>query len=92
MSQTGHLTLPADPKLAFIAYTKASERTGNADAQYKLGFLYGSNLENVLGGEEGVGNQASVSKVVSVGADCHANDPSCLCLVPAALYLLSAFV
>lgn len=60
-TQTGHLTLPASPKLAFEAYTKASERMGNAEAQYKLGFLYGTNLGGVVGGEEGLGKQGSVS-------------------------------
>jgi SEL1 protein len=56
--QTGHLTLPPSPKLAFKAFTKASEM-GNPEAQYKLGFIYGSNIGGATGGEEGVGHQGS---------------------------------
>jgi hypothetical protein len=39
----------------------ASEGSGNPEAQYKLGFLYGSNFGGALGGVEGTGKQGSAS-------------------------------
>ena len=61
IAQTGHLTLDADPQLALKAYTKASEQSGLPEAQYKLGFLYGSNYGAATAGVEGEGKQGSVS-------------------------------
>ena len=43
------------------AYTRASEDGGIPEAQYKLGFFYGSNYGGAMGGAEGVGAQGSVS-------------------------------
>jgi SEL1 protein len=59
-TQTGHLSLTANPTHAVGAYTKASEGWGIPEAQYKLGFLYGSNFANATGPIEGVGEQGSV--------------------------------
>ncbi|BGP12880.1 hypothetical protein JCM10213_005166 [Rhodosporidiobolus nylandii] len=56
---TGHLTLPRNTSAALDAYTHASERHGLPEAQYKLGFLYGSNFGGASGGLEGVGQQGS---------------------------------
>jgi hypothetical protein len=58
--QTGHLTLPANSTAAHEAYTHASEEHGSPDAQYKLGFLYGSNFGGAVGDLEGQGQQGSV--------------------------------
>ncbi|TKA54602.1 hypothetical protein B0A53_03009 [Rhodotorula sp. CCFEE 5036] len=51
--------LGADPPQAVEYYTQASELHGRGDAQYKLGFLYGSNYGNAMGGLEGDGHQGS---------------------------------
>lgn len=59
-AQTGHLSLVANPSEAFRLYTLASERYGSPEAQYKLGFLYGSNFGGAAGGLEGKGHQGSV--------------------------------
>ncbi|KAM0753405.1 HCP-like protein [Meredithblackwellia eburnea MCA 4105] len=56
---TGHLTIPANPTLALEHYTRASQQSGLPEAQYKLGFLYGSNYANATGGVEGEGKQGS---------------------------------
>ncbi|GAA6001639.1 hypothetical protein JCM10207_002243 [Rhodosporidiobolus poonsookiae] len=56
---TGHLTLPANTSAALEAYTQASEVHGSPEAQYKLGFLYGSNFGGAVGGLEGQGQQGS---------------------------------
>lgn len=61
ISQTGHLSLTANPVQAVEAYTKASEGWGIPEAQYKLGFLYDSNFANATGPTEGLGEQGSVS-------------------------------
>ena len=61
LAQTGHLSLSADPQLSLEAYTKASEQSGLPEAQYKLGFLYGSNYGAATAGVEGEGKQGSVS-------------------------------
>jgi TPR repeat protein len=59
--QAGASGLGADPPQAVEYYTQASELHGRGDAQYKLGFLYGSNYGNAMGGLEGDGHQGSVS-------------------------------
>ncbi|GAA5955010.1 hypothetical protein JCM21900_002759 [Sporobolomyces salmonicolor] len=56
---TGHLTLPANSTAAVDAYTAASEGWGIPEAQYKLGYLYGSNYGGADGGVEGEGQQGS---------------------------------
>lgn len=65
-SQSGHLSLNPNPVHAVEAYTKASEGWGIPEAQYKLGFLYGSNFANATGPLEGVGEQGSVRHHLSV--------------------------
>lgn len=64
--QSGHLTLEPNAKIALDAYTRASEEGGNPEAQYKLGFLYGSNYGTATGGVEGVGKQGSVRLLSSI--------------------------
>ncbi|SCV68301.1 BQ2448_422 [Microbotryum intermedium] len=54
---TGHLTLKANTTMAIEAFTKASQDHGLAEAQYKLGFIYGSNYGSALGGTAGEGQQ-----------------------------------
>ncbi|KDE09601.1 hypothetical protein MVLG_00009 [Microbotryum lychnidis-dioicae p1A1 Lamole] len=54
---TGHLTLKPNTHLAIQAFTKASQDHGLAEAQYKLGFIYGSNYGAALGGTPGEGQQ-----------------------------------
>ena len=61
-AQTGHLTLKANTTAALESYTKASEGWGSPEAQYKLGFLYGSNFGGAVDGFEGVGKQGSVGR------------------------------
>ncbi|BGO96760.1 ERAD-associated protein [Rhodotorula toruloides] len=56
---SGHRSLTADPAEALRLYTLASERYGSPEAQYKLGFLYGSNFGGAAGGLEGKGQQGS---------------------------------
>ncbi|GAA5863624.1 hypothetical protein JCM1840_000083 [Sporobolomyces johnsonii] len=56
---TGHLTLSANSTAAVDAYTQASEGWGTPEAQYKLGYLYGSNYGGADGGVEGQGQQGS---------------------------------
>ncbi|GAA5922215.1 ubiquitin ligase complex subunit HRD3 [Sporobolomyces koalae] len=57
---TGHLTLPSNSTRAFEFYTLASERSGDSDAQYKLGFLYGTNYGRAVPERpEGRGHQGS---------------------------------
>lgn len=58
--QSGHLSLAANPAEALRLYTLASELYGSPEAQYKLGFLYGSNFGGAAGGLEGKGQQGSV--------------------------------
>ncbi|GAA5878161.1 hypothetical protein JCM3774_004315 [Rhodotorula dairenensis] len=48
-----------DPRRAVEYYTQASEQHGSGDAQYKLGYLYGSNYGGAMGGLEGDGHQGS---------------------------------
>lgn len=64
LTQTGHLSLEPSPELALTYFTKASEEAGLPEAQYKLGFLYGSNFGSSIPGnqqnQEGVGKQGSV--------------------------------
>lgn len=62
LPQTGHLTLKPNTTTALEAYTKASEGWGLPEAQYKLGFLYGSNFGGAVDGAEGVGKQGSVGR------------------------------
>ncbi|BGP21780.1 ubiquitin-protein ligase Sel1/Ubx2 [Rhodotorula toruloides] len=56
---TGQLSLTANPAEALRLYTLASEQYGSPEAQYKLGFLYGSNFGGAAGGLEGKGQQGS---------------------------------
>ncbi|BGP04904.1 ERAD-associated protein [Rhodotorula toruloides] len=56
---SGHLSLAANPAEALRLYTLASELYGSPEAQYKLGFLYGSNFGGAAGGLEGKGQQGS---------------------------------
>ncbi|KAI5479884.1 ubiquitin-protein ligase Sel1/Ubx2 [Pseudohyphozyma bogoriensis] len=56
---SGHLTLEPNPAKSLEAYTRASEQSGIPEAQYRLGFLYGSNYGSASGGDEGVGKQGS---------------------------------
>ncbi|GAA5988858.1 hypothetical protein JCM11641_005045 [Rhodosporidiobolus odoratus] len=56
---TGHLTLPSNTSAALEAYTQASEHHGSPEAQYKLGFLYGSNFGAATSESEGAGQQGS---------------------------------
>ncbi|GAA5994789.1 ubiquitin ligase complex subunit HRD3 [Rhodotorula paludigena] len=56
---TGHLSLAANATEALAFYTRASELHGSPEAQYKLGFLYGSNFGGATGDLEGRGQQGS---------------------------------
>ncbi|GAA5980248.1 hypothetical protein JCM10908_001587 [Rhodotorula pacifica] len=51
--------LEPNPAKAVEYYTQASELHGSGDAQYKLGYLYGSNYGSAMGGLEGDGHQGS---------------------------------
>ncbi|GAA5872577.1 hypothetical protein JCM16303_004569 [Sporobolomyces ruberrimus] len=46
---TGHLTLPVNTTASTEYYTLASEKHGNPEAQYKLGYLYGTNYGDAFG-------------------------------------------
>ncbi|GAA5896688.1 ubiquitin ligase complex subunit HRD3 [Sporobolomyces salmoneus] len=54
----GHLTVPVNTTASAEFYTHASERSGNPEAQYKLGYLYGTNYGDAFGGINSTGSKS----------------------------------